>query len=397
VEGELMGFYAQIELGFMNGAAPSHIAERLGLDEDQAVGKVARAWGWSIEAAAPDGVVRGEGAVRAIERAVGWAGPRGKLVEAFISAGVLEMHPEGPRFRGWVERYGSIHDQARTDRAQHAAHVRWGKVVAGCAACIAQSNAPSMPGASSGASGEQSPEQCPEDARSRPRSRSKIQNLDSKPPPTPSAPDGAKGEAAAVGKLVRGVMPDWATSAEGRWERVQDWRGRKGLGREEPLQGKAWRDFETGSARVIADAGPDAFDEIVSGFLRDPRIRTPQWPTRVLNKAWVVRLEGWLLEEREHLARGEHGLGGPAPPELPDTPAGNRWAEILEEVRVDGKPYAASWLERLTPIAFDAGVMVLRAPDAFFRDWVERHYANYLREGPLPEGWRVVVGEEAAA
>lgn len=88
----------------------------------------------------------------------------------------------------------------------------------------------------------------------------------------------------------------WEPTDEGCWAFIQHQRGAAGLGEEERRTGKEWTKFTTWFARAMEGGGQDAIADIVNGFLRDPTIRTPGWPTSVLIKAWDVRLEAWKSE-----------------------------------------------------------------------------------------------------
>lgn len=98
--------WVQIETELIEGPGLSRLALKLGLSEDEVLGKLARAWAWSLRHAAPQGKVRGQGAVRAVERAVGWVGEPGAFCSALVPEGVLELQDDLLRFCGWAKRYG---------------------------------------------------------------------------------------------------------------------------------------------------------------------------------------------------------------------------------------------------------------------------------------------------
>jgi chromosomal replication initiator protein len=60
--------------------------------------------------------------------------------------------------------------------------------------------------------------------------------------------------------------------------------------------------------------------------------------------------------------------------------AENLWANLLERVRLEGKSYALSWLDRLRPLRLSEEAFVLGVQDKFLRDWVDEHFAGYLLE-----------------
>ncbi len=58
----------------------------------------------------------------------------------------------------------------------------------------------------------------------------------------------------------------------------------------------------------------------------------------------------------------------------------NLWDNLLDTLRVDGHAYAASQLRELTPLEFANGELVLGVGDRFFRDWVDDHYCQMIKE-----------------
>ncbi|OJH41895.1 DnaA N-terminal domain-containing protein [Cystobacter ferrugineus] len=70
----------------------------------------------------------------------------------------------------------------------------------------------------------------------------------------------------------------------------------------------------------------------------------------------------------------------PAPSADESTEAGRRWNECLGWLRDNGKRYALTWLAQARAVDVEDGHLVLAAPDAYFRQWVEENY------GPLVEG-----------
>jgi chromosomal replication initiator protein len=71
------------------------------------------------------------------------------------------------------------------------------------------------------------------------------------------------------------------------------------------------------------------------------------------------------------------------PPSLPSPE--NVWLKTLETLKLEGKTYALTWLERMRPLAVKEQALVLGVPDRFFRDWVDDHYRSLL-EATLVRG-----------
>lgn len=107
--------FVQVETEFIDGPEPGAAAAELGVNEDQLLGMVVRAWCWSLRHAAPRGHVLGPGAVQTIERAAGWKGSRGAFIDALPT--VFQPLKEGVRFMGWAARYGKK-IKARQDDAE---------------------------------------------------------------------------------------------------------------------------------------------------------------------------------------------------------------------------------------------------------------------------------------
>lgn len=96
--------FIQVEREFLEGPAVSEASLALGVSEEEVIGRVVLAWAWSLDNAAPEGVVAGSAAVRTVERAARWNGERGAFVAALPA--VFEVTEEAVRFSGWPERYG---------------------------------------------------------------------------------------------------------------------------------------------------------------------------------------------------------------------------------------------------------------------------------------------------
>lgn len=111
--------FVQVEREFVEGPALSDAASALGLSEDEVLGKVVRGLSWSLEHAAPAGVVQGRDPVRAVERAAGWTGQRGAFVAALPE--LFDVGEGLVRFRGWEERYGKKLTSQEKDAARKAA------------------------------------------------------------------------------------------------------------------------------------------------------------------------------------------------------------------------------------------------------------------------------------
>ena len=58
----------------------------------------------------------------------------------------------------------------------------------------------------------------------------------------------------------------------------------------------------------------------------------------------------------------------------------NIWTKALETIRLEGKSYALSWLEKLRAIDVREGALVLAVQDRFFRDWIDDHYRKLIEQ-----------------
>jgi hypothetical protein len=74
------------------------------------------------------------------------------------------------------------------------------------------------------------------------------------------------------------------------------------------------------------------------------------------------------------------------PPEAPVVPepvepadeAGRLWFRVVRKLRDEGCDYAPSFLKQLEALELRGEVLVLTAPDPYFREWVAQHYATLI-------------------
>ena len=87
-------------------------------------------------------------------------------------------------------------------------------------------------------------------------------------------------------------VASWQPTVDGLWEMLQTKRELLGLKRE----GRRPGGFEDWALRALTDPGPEGIAEAVDGFLGDPSIKTPNWPTAVLTSegVWAARRPGKL-------------------------------------------------------------------------------------------------------
>jgi hypothetical protein len=149
------------------------------------------------------------------------------------------------------------------------------------------------------------------------------------------------------------------------WERLQENRVAVGFGRE-PWLGAAYLAWED-----EAHAAGHADDQLAEGhrenFLRDPTIEARGRSTAVwINpKIWPQRIPA-------------PPPPAPAPRDLASPEAGRLWASVLEVIRADGKTYALTWLERMTPSELTGTALRMDCPDRFFASWVDDHYRGLI-------------------
>ncbi len=137
-----------------------------------------------------------------------------------------------------------------------------------------------------------------------------------------------------------------------------------------------------------------------AGFMRDVKndvARADAAYDVFLEDDWAQKLKvpcpfaAFAKKYREYIP----GQGMPAAPpgqaawEPPDTPAGRRWARVIDAVRAEGKSYACKWLQELTPLMFTADVLTVAARDKYQLGWIETHYVELLQRVAEPLGFSV--------
>jgi len=83
---------------------PKSVRLALLIDNDLAWAFVAQLWLWCAENCQSGRIVGGDLAVRIVERACGWRGESGHLVQALLSVGFLDVIDGGFEAHGWPER-----------------------------------------------------------------------------------------------------------------------------------------------------------------------------------------------------------------------------------------------------------------------------------------------------
>ena len=136
------------------------------------------------------------------------------------------------------------------------------------------------------------------------------------------------------------------------------------------------------SDRLKEGFTPDDICKSVDGYASDP------WSMgrNDRNKAWnSIEL---ICRDAAHVERGLDFVDrerprsqAPPAPELPDTPAGRCWAQLLQELRSSDPPseYVATQLAQLEPIELGSRAITLRARDSYFAEWCLDHYGELVQ------------------
>ncbi|MBY0429831.1 MAG: hypothetical protein K2Q10_01425, partial [Rhodospirillales bacterium] len=67
-----------------------------------------------------------------------------------------------------------------------------------------------------------------------------------------------------------------------------------------------------------------------------------------------------------------------------------QWERIKIRLREEfGEAVFRSWMKPLALIEVRDGVLRVGAPTRFMRDWVNTHYAEYIRALTISEGWPI--------
>lgn len=308
-------------------------------------------------------VVKGPNAARLVARAAGWKRSPDFFVDACceLPEPPLERVEGGIRLCGLGARYDAALESAKTrsEHARAAAEARWGKTPAPVAAPAELP--PSMPAAPvEHPVGIAQP--MPVDAKTQTQTQTHEKQL---PPPVAAPPENSgpttlKQRLSTVFREERGADYAWTKKSDAALPGLEafvggDW-------------GEAERRFRAA-------------------------LRRKKFPTCDTIEALV---EYW------NSYAGAPGQPAPKkPPPLPedtqpDTHAGRVWADVLRQLRNDGKTYALQGLAPMVPLEVRDGALCLRAENKYAAAWARDHYADLMEHfAGMPV--QLLPGESEAA
>ncbi|MGE6758765.1 DnaA N-terminal domain-containing protein [Corallococcus interemptor] len=168
-----------------------------------------------------------------------------------------------------------------------------------------------------------------------------------------------------------------AARAAAFFDAFQDARARafRGVPREKPPAG--WADWYAQALRGV-DGDEARLQAACQGYLQSDWGRTRQ-PAGTVIAFCSPRVWTRYVPPLEDGAEVDANVsGGPATDEAPSTEAARVWSSCLEALRAQGKRYALSWLGKARAVGVEDGHLVLAAPDAYFRQWVDEQYGALM-------------------
>nr|WP_242589457.1 hypothetical protein [Corallococcus macrosporus] len=193
-------------------------------------------------------------------------------------------------------------------------------------------------------------------------------------PATPPREDAPAPSPDAVRPLPGPTLTARATAF---FESFQDARTRafRGVPREKPPTG--WTEWYAQALRAV-DGDEARLHAACQGYLQSDWGRARQPPGTVVAfcspRVWTRYVP--QLEDGPETDTAESGL--PVTSEAASTEANRVWSACLDGVRAQGKRYALSWLGKARAVGLEDGHLVLAAPDAYFRQWVEEQYGSLM-------------------
>ncbi|WP_338263691.1 hypothetical protein [Corallococcus caeni] len=194
-------------------------------------------------------------------------------------------------------------------------------------------------------------------------------------PATPPREDTPKPPPDAVRPLP---APTLAARAAAFFDTFQDARAKafRGVPREKPPAG--WADWYAQALRGV-DGDEARLHAACQGYLQSDWGRTRQPVGTVVAfcspRVWTRYVPP--LEDGAEADTSEAGVAVPA--EAASSESARVWSACLEGVRAQGKRYALSWLSKARAVGLEDGHLVLAAPDAYFRQWVDEQYGSLMQ------------------
>ncbi|WP_375759109.1 DnaA N-terminal domain-containing protein [Corallococcus exercitus] len=211
-------------------------------------------------------------------------------------------------------------------------------------------------------------------------------------PATPPREDAPAPSPDAVRPLP---APSLAARAAAFFDTFQDARVKafRGVPREKPPAG--WADWFAQALRGV-DGDEARLHAACQGYLQSDWGRARQPPGTVVAfcspRVWTRYVP--QLEDGAEADTSEAGVAVPV--EVASSEADRVWSACLDGMRAQGKRYALSWLGKARAVGVEDGHLVLAAPDAYFRQWVEEQYGSLMEAEARSLGLKGVRWARAA-
>lgn len=159
-------------------------------------------------------------------------------------------------------------------------------------------------------------------------------------------------------------------SGEAFWDHFQCWRVARGLVTEKAAHPASLSKFWN---EVHLELGADIarLDGAMREYGEDPYWLREKLPFRGFVAQWREKVPAKAVEPPKPMLKPDRAL--------PDTPERREWAAHLQKLVDAGDAYVATQLRNLDAFARRAdGVVLLRSPNLFNRDFVEEHFSSLL-------------------
>ncbi|SDD64682.1 hypothetical protein [Myxococcus virescens] len=313
-----------------------------------------------------DGRFPGPGADLAVERAVRWRGRRGRLVEGLLAVGLLVVEGEDLVVAKWEEEQGAHIAKVDRDRTKPDGRSRGSSEES---ANLPRESLQTPARDTGGERGEKRRETKSPGRKAEEKTPGERVPVAPQPPPLTNPPKAPRGKPEGVARESGGKesLPDGVNRVHLAVKGVPyDWRP----GRDDP------------AARDLLSRGSVA--EVLRRLENGLRAHFKQRCDTLtdLVRRWEANATpehradaGQPSAPAEARRRTDAAVGrGEAPKalDLPDTPAGAAWAQVLEGMRERGKSYAAGQAQGyVRPVALEGGCLVLEAPDRYALNGLE--------------------------
>lgn len=314
----------------------------------------------------PSGVLEGRGVGDLLEREAGWPGKRGALVRTLVEVEFLDVEGNTLVWHHWEKEQGAHVRKVMADR-KHPDGRNYKRKTAIPRGMLEGDSRDSLGSFEGSSRAEKRVEREDREAETTPPNPLKGgAGADADASPAAAAVEKPRASKAGKGKQLPPPSPEML-DAFAHWQRVC---------------GHPKAEFSAERQRAVREAverwGLVRVKRAFDGVPLDP------WNERRLHDCpTIVLRDASRFEKFEALANGQQEI--PAPPrveipEMPDTPAGIRWALVLEGFHARGALDTVRHLSEARPVRIEGDTLVLVSPDKFRATHHREMYARAVEE-----------------